>query len=201
MRLHHHPNSTFARRVRIAALEKGIPLELVEIDMAHGEHRGEAYRRLNPYGRVPALEDGDFILIESTAILEYLEAKFPELPLVPREPKDRARVHMHVKLCDLEVGIHTPTLIFPARFIRREKWNLEAMSQARAQAQQHFDLLDRQLGDREWLVADRFTLAEVCYAPFVQFFDVLELSPSPRVRAWAERILARPSARATMPSR
>src|SRR5690242_4569995 len=142
MRLHYHPNSTFARRVRIAALEKGIPLELVEVDMGKGAHRGEAYRALNPYGRVPALEDDGFVLIESTAIPEYLEAKLPAPPLVPAEPKARAQVAMHVKLCDLEIGVHTRSLIFPSRFVAREKWNLEEMAKAREGVQRNLDLLD-----------------------------------------------------------
>ena len=201
MRLHYHPNSTFARRVRIACLEKGVPLELVEVDMAHGAHRGEEYRRLNPYGRVPTLEDDGFLLIESTAILEYIEQKHPTPPLVPADPKGRALVAMHEKLCDLEVGIHTRTLVFPARFVSPEKWNRDEMAAARQAMQAHYDVLDRQLGDRQWLVADRFTLAEVCYAPFVQFFEVLGIQPSQRIRAWAERILERPSARATVPTR
>jgi glutathione S-transferase len=201
MRLHHHPNSTFSRRVRIACHEKGLPLDLVQLDFAGGEHRSARYRQLNPYGRVPTLEDEGFVLFESTAILEYLEAKHPDPPLVPADPKGRALVAMHAKLCDLEWGIHTRALIFPARFVSREKWNHEEMAKAREGVQAHLEMLDAQLGNREWLVADRFTLAEVAYAPFVQFFDVLELRPSPRLRAWAERILARPSARATTPTR
>ena len=123
LRLHHHPLSTFARRVRIALLEKGIPAELVEVDMVAGAHRGPAYRTLNPYGRVPTLEEDGFVLYESTAILEYLEATHPTPPLVPADARGRALVAMHVKLCDLQLTRQTGTIIFPKRFLPRERWD------------------------------------------------------------------------------
>jgi glutathione S-transferase len=63
--------------VRIALLEKNIPCELIEVDMMALAHRYPAYLALNPYGRVPTLEEDGFILYESTAILEYLEATHP----------------------------------------------------------------------------------------------------------------------------
>ncbi len=56
---------------------------------------------LNPYGRVPTLEEDGFVLFESTAILNYLEATRPTPPLVPADTRNRALVDMHMKLCDL----------------------------------------------------------------------------------------------------
>ena len=80
LKVHYHPLSTFARRVRIALIEKGIEADLVEVDMAASVHRSPAYLALNPYGRVPTLEEEGFILYESTAILDYLEAMYPTPP-------------------------------------------------------------------------------------------------------------------------
>ena len=85
LKLHYHPFSTYSRRVRIALIEKGIGAELVEVDMARGAHRQPEYQKLNPYGRVPTLEEDGFVLYESTAILEYLEATHPSPPLVPAD--------------------------------------------------------------------------------------------------------------------
>ena len=62
LKLHYHPFSTFARRVRIALLEKDIPAELIEVDMVARAHRGPAYLALNPYGRVPTLEEDGFVV-------------------------------------------------------------------------------------------------------------------------------------------
>jgi glutathione S-transferase len=201
MRLYSHPNSTFSRRVRMALLEKQVDCEIHDLDFKGGEHRSAAYLALNPYGRMPTLEDGGFVLYESTAILEYLEAKHPAPPLLPSGARERALCAMHIKLCDLEIGVHTRALIFPSRFLPREKWDLPAMEAAREQIRKYLDVVERQLGDREWLVGDRYSLADLCVTPFAQFWEVLGIAPPPKVAAWTERLLARPSAQATRPSR
>ncbi len=201
MRLHHHPNSTFSRRVRIALLEKRIPFELVEVDFANRAHKAPAFLAMNPYGRLPVLEDDGFFLYESTAILEYLEAKHPAPPLVPKDPRERGRCAMHVKLCDLEIGVHGRTLVFPSRFIPKERWDVPAMDAARAAIARHLDILDGQLEGRAWLAGDAYSLAEVCYTQFVEFFPIIGVTPPPRVAEWGARLLERPSAVATKPSR
>ena len=122
LKLYYHPLSTFARRVRIALIEKSIDAELVEVDMPAGAHKGPEYRALNPYGRVPTIDDDGFILYESTAILEYLEATRPAPALVPADPQGRALVAMHMKLCDLQLGRPTGTIIFPKRFLPPQRW-------------------------------------------------------------------------------
>jgi glutathione S-transferase len=201
MRLHYHPRSTFSRRVRIALLEKGLEAELVALDIRGGEHKSPAYLAKNPYGRVPTLEDGDLVLYESTAILEYLEALHPTPALVPADARGRALVHMHVKLCDLELGIHTASLIFPTRFVPPAQWDVPAMDKARALLQKHLAIVEDTLGDREWMVADRYTLVEVAYTPLVQFLPLYRVDVGPRVQGWVDRMLARPSAVATKPDR
>lgn len=195
LRLHYHPLSSFSQRVRIAAHEKGIALELVELDFMAKEHRAPPFLAKNPWGRVPVLEHDGFRLLESTAILEYLEALHPSPPLLPADLQGRATVAMHMKLCDIEVGAHSGALVFPTRFLPRERWKPEPMAHARAAIERHFANLDGMLGDRTWLLGDQFTLADVCYAPLVRFLDELEVKATPRIRAWSERILARPSVR------
>jgi glutathione S-transferase len=71
LKLYYHPLSTFSRRVLIAFAEKQIPHELAVVDMAARRHREQPYLSLNPYGRVPTLEEDRFVLFESTAILNY----------------------------------------------------------------------------------------------------------------------------------
>src|SRR5277367_4998190 len=101
LKLYYHPLSTFTRRVHLALIEKKIPFETVEIDMAAREHRAPAYRAINPFGRLPTIEEDGFVLYESTAILNYLEARHPAPPLVPEDVRGRALVDMHMKLCDI----------------------------------------------------------------------------------------------------
>jgi glutathione S-transferase len=201
LRLYHHPLSTFTRRVRIALLEKHIAAELVEVDLAAREHRGPKYLALNPYGRVPTLQDGDFVLYESTAILEYLEATHPEPALAPADPQGRALVSMHMKLCDLQMSRHTGTIIFAKRFLPRDRWDEPAMAQAKREIEKHLGILEMQLQGTEYLVANCYTLAEVCYTPFVDFLPLMEINPPPGVAAWVARMLGRASAQATRPPR
>ena len=200
LKLHYHPLSTYSRRVRIALIEKGLAADLIELDMAKGAHRELAYLALNPYGRVPTLEEDGFVLYESTAILEYLEATHPSPPLVPADARGRALVAMHVKLCDIQLARQTGIIIFPKRFLPKDRWDEGAMAQAKKEIEKHLAIVERQIGDREWMVGDRYSLVEVCYTPFVEFLPLMEVTPPPAVARWVARMLERPSARETKPS-
>lgn len=200
LKLYSHPLSTYARRVAIALIEKAIPCETVMVDMRSGEHRRPEYLAINPYARVPAIVDGDFVLYESAAILRYIEATHPQPALVPEDPRGRALVDMHMTLCDVQFTRHAGGILFPKRFLPRERWDEQAMAHAKEEIEKHFVILERQLGDHEYLVGDRYTLADVCYTPFLEFLRLFEAKVSPGIAAWAERLLTRPSAVATRPS-
>jgi glutathione S-transferase len=206
MQLYYHPLSTFSRRVRIQLREKGREVDEIVVDMGKREHKGAAYRELNPYARVPTLvergRDGrsDFVLYESSAIMEYLESLFPTPALVPSDTRGRALVTMHIKLCDLQFAVHTDALIFPRRFLPRERWDLPAQQRAIDAIAKHLALLEQQLSGKQYLVAEAYSLAEVAYTPFVAFLPLLELTPPPHVADWIERISNRPSALATRPN-
>jgi glutathione S-transferase len=201
IKLHYHPLSTYSRRVRIALAEKQIPHELVLVDLAARRHREPPYLSLNPYGRVPTLEEDGFVLFESTAILDYLEATHPRPALVPADARGRALVDMHMKLCDLQLTRYAGTIIFPKRFLPKDKWNNAAMAEAKAEIEKHFAILDKQLAGKTYLVAEQFSLAEVCYTPFLEFLPLMEISPPSAVAAWSERLLKRASAVATRPEK
>ncbi len=194
LKLHSHPFSTFGRRVQIALKEKSIPCEQVLVDMVARKHREPDYLALNPYSRVPTLIDGDLVLYESTAILNYLEARFPEPSLLPADAKGRALVDMHMKLCDLQFTRQAGTIIFPKRFLPKERWDEKLFAQMRVDIDKHLAILDRQLGDNEYMVANKYSLVEVCYTPFMVFLDLIEVTPPPRIAEWSKRILSRESA-------
>ena len=200
IKLHYHPFSTFARRVRIALIEKGIPAELVEVDMVARAHKGPAYLALNPYGRVPTLEEDGFVLYESTSILEYLEATHPTPPLLPADVRGRALAAMHMKLCDIQLARQTGVIIFPKRFLPKDRWDEKAMAQAKKEIEMHLGILEPQLQGKQYLIGDRYGLVEVCYTPFVEFLPLMEITPPPAVAAWVTRMLERPSAKDTRPS-
>ena len=111
--------------------------------MAARRHREQPYLSLNPYGRVPTLEDDGFVLFESTAILNYLETT-----------------------CDLQFARQAGTIVFPKRFLPKERWNNAAMAEARAEIEKHLAILEKHLAGRNYLVAEQFSLADLCYAPY-----------------------------------
>ena len=201
LRLYFHPASTYARRVRIALLEKGIAFEPVVLDMAARAHRAPDYLALNPYGRVPTIDDDGFVLYESAAILQYLEATRPAPALTPPDARGRARVDMHLRLCDLQMARPAGIIIFPKRFLPPERWDRAAMAQAKADIEKHLAIVERTLGQQSFLVGDAYTLADIAYTPFLQFLPLMEIEPPPRVAAWRARLLDRPTAMATAPER
>jgi glutathione S-transferase len=169
--------------------------------MVARKHREPDYLALNPYSRVPTLIDGDLVLYESTAILNYLEARFPEPSLLPADAKGRALVDMHMKLCDLQFTRQAGTIIFPKRFLPKERWDEKLFAQMRVDIDKHLAILDRQLGDNEYMVANKYSLVEVCYTPFMAFLDLIEVTPPPRIAEWSKRILSRESAKQTASER
>jgi len=93
MKLYMNPLSPNVRRVRLTAAMLDIPLEETLVDFAAGAHKRPEYLALNPNGAVPTLVDGDFVLTESRAIMQYLASKKPESVLLPRDEQARADVN------------------------------------------------------------------------------------------------------------
>lgn len=103
MKLYNFFRSGTSHRLRIALNLKGIEYEYVPVDLRTDEHLGAAFKAVNPQALVPALVDGDLTLIQSPAIIEWLEERHPEPPLLPSNPEDRARVRAMAAIvgCDI----------------------------------------------------------------------------------------------------
>ena len=103
MQLHNFFRSGTSHRLRIALNLKGIDYDYVPVDLRTEEHLGAGFRALNPQGLVPALVDGDRTLMQSPAIIEWLEERYPTPPLLPSDPDDRARVRALAAIvgCDI----------------------------------------------------------------------------------------------------
>ncbi|HEX8528078.1 maleylacetoacetate isomerase [Allosphingosinicella sp.] len=101
--LHDYWRSSASYRVRIALHLKGVEFDRVPIDLTAGEQKADDYRSLNPQGFVPLLEMDGKRLVQSLAIIDYLEAARPDPPLLPADPADRAHVlaMAHVVACDI----------------------------------------------------------------------------------------------------
>ena len=201
LRLHWHPFSIIPRRVRILLREKAIAHEEVEIDVYRGAHRGPEFRRLNPFAQIPVLEDGELVLCESIAILEYLEERFPEPRFLAADVAVRAITRQFMLWSgDYFVGAWEAWM---APAIRpNEPVDHAARRKARDDVALHLDVLERRLAGRDWLV-DGYSLADICYAPLVTVFERVGfgelVDARPAVTAWIARLLERPAVRDTAP--
>lgn len=180
--------------------EKGIACEEVVVDLPGGALREPAFRRLNPFGQVPVLEDGEVIIYESLAILEYLEERHPSPPLLPADPAGRAQARQLM----LASGdyLAPPFKRWLARlFTPREQWDVADQERAREEIGAHLDVLAGVLGDHAYLLGDMLTLADVAYAPLVCEMGAVQLdevlAARPAVAAWVERLRGRPAVRST----
>lgn len=103
MRLYSYWRSSAAYRVRIALVLKGLSFETAAIELRRGDQHGAAYRQINPQGLVPFLVDDEVALGQSLAILEYLEERYPDVPLLPAARGERALVRQLAAIvaCDI----------------------------------------------------------------------------------------------------
>jgi glutathione S-transferase len=132
--------------------------------------------------------------------MQYLEATHPQPALTPADAKSRALVDMHLRLCDAQMAQPTGTIIFPKRFMPKERWDLAAIEAAQKAIARHLAIVQRQLGNNDYLVGNAYSLADIAYIPFVEFLPLMEITPPPAVAAWRERLLARPSSIETRPA-
>jgi glutathione S-transferase len=201
IRLHWHPFSIVPRRVRILLREKRIPHEEVEIDVLSRAHKGPEFRRLNPFGQIPVLEDGDLVVCESVAILEYLEERFPEPRLLAADAATRALTRQFMLWSGDYFFAQWETWMRPA-FNPGAAVDGPAREKARDDIAMHLDVVERRLAGRDWLV-EGYSLADVCYAPLVTVFDRVGLGDlvevRPAVAGWVRRLRERPAVRDTAP--
>ena len=191
--------SPFVRKVLVFAAEKGI--ELPVKGLVVGSEDPE-FRAASPFGKMPALRDGDFTVADSSAIVAYLDALHPEPNLIPTKPKARARCVWFEEFADtivMECGrrIFFNRIVSPM-FLGREG-DLQAADRAeREQLPPLLDYLEGQVSESLFLVEDRFTLADIAVAsPFLNVIHHLEIAIDPtrypRLTAYLQTILARPS--------
>ena len=189
-RLYTYFRSGAAHRVRIALALKGVAYESLPVHLVRGggEHLTPAFRALNPQARVPVLElPGGDVLIQSSAILEYLEEIFPKPSMLPMDPVARAKVRGVAAIIGCDV--HPLNNVAVLNALRRSGLDDAAVSAWIAQwITQGFTAVEQLIGEQEWCFGSVPGLADVYLLPQVysaRRFKVA-LDPFPRISRVAE---------------
>jgi glutathione S-transferase len=201
MKLYYHPASTTSRPIVLFATESRIPLEMQVVDLFTGEHYQPPFETINPNHLVPVLEDGNFRLTESSAILKYLADK-TNSPLYPKDLQQRARVNermdwVNTQLCrDFAYGFVYPQ-IFPSHKRRSDEAQQATLQWGQERAQGWLKVLnDNILGPgNNYVCGDAMTIADYYAAAFVSLGEATgsTFASYPNIRRWLARMKALPS--------
>ncbi len=196
--LYHLPISFNSRRVWVALLEKGLSFDLVELQLDGDQFQPE-FLALNPLHHIPVLVDQGFRVVESLAILDYLEAQYPTPPLRPQTAQERAIVRMVELVTVNELIPATRPLILQVMGIATSE--PEKLEQAKRQAATVLSWFEALLGDRPYFGSDTLTLADIVAGTVVYRLPQkgVALTAYPRLQAWCDRLTQRPSWQVTEP--
>ncbi len=191
LKLYYARSSVYSRPVWLALLEKQLPFQLIPVDLS-GEQFEPEFLALNPFSHVPVLVDGDFRVIESLAILDYLEARYPDPPLLPSNAIALAKVRMVQMVALNELLPAVIKLLVHDEGSSEESANLEY---ARLRAINTLSFLENLLGDSTYFAGEQLTLAEIVAGTLVYRMPSLgiALTSYPRLNGWSERLLLRPT--------
>jgi len=194
------------RRARILLAEKGVAHETVQVDLRQGEQLGEAYRRINPQCTVPALRtDEGLLLTDNAAIAAYLEARFPEPALLGGTPAEKAEIaswNWRIEFEGLMAIAEAMRNSAPAMANRALPGPVdyaqipELAQRGLTRLQQFLVALNARLEDRDFIAAERFSIADITAVVAVDFARVVRVRPGeqhPHLLRWREAMAQRPA--------
>ncbi|MCZ8156242.1 MAG: glutathione S-transferase family protein [Leptospira sp.] len=191
LQLYSHPGSTYTHRVHIFLKYKSIPYEVIHVALDKLENRKKPFLEINPYAKVPVLLDGDFLLSESSAIMRYIEEKYPDvMPTIPRDLQSRARMNQFASQCETEFCIPGSVVYFAKKFIKEEKWDLNKMKESDKKVSRHLAILDGLIGENDYLIENTFGFVDILYAPFIFNMKYLDVEVPANVERWVKNVLS-----------
>ena len=143
---------------------------------------------LNPYGKVPVLVEDDGVIYESAIINEYLEEKYPQVPLMPSDPMQRSRARIWIDYCNTR-------LQQAAGYIAHD----HEVEKSKEKLRGYLETLNQEMRDKEF-IAGNYSLEDITYIPFfcrLQRYQTTIGDDLSQLKAWMERLLARPIVKAT----
>ncbi len=198
LKFYYAPISANSRRVWITLLEKQIPFQPIIVDL-DGEQFQAEFTAINPLQRVPAIVDNQLRIIESLAILDYLEAKYPIPELMPKELDELAisRMISMVSVTELQ-----PAAITLTKQLMELEIDPTSVKKARQRAISILQFFEETIRDRLYFTGNTFTVADIVagtLVPSASMFGI-SLDPYPGLTAWIERLSQRDSFRQTAPT-
>ena len=197
------------RRTRILAAEKGIDLDIEQVDLRNGGQMSDEFKAINPRCTVPALVlDSGLVLTENLAIATYFEEIKPEPPMMGTTAEEKANVMMWQARIEQEglmavaEAFRNTSPGFAGRAITGQNGfeQIAELAERGLARFQHFcPMLEKQLGDNQFLLGDQITLVDVTAYTVIDFSGWIKQAipdDCPKLKAWHERMAARPSAKA-----
>ena len=199
LKLYDFKSSPNCQRVKVVLAEKNLPYEIVPIDLRKQEQKTPEYLKLNPYGKVPVLTDDTTVLYESLVINEYLEEKYPNPPLMPKDlgKKAKARILVDYGMAHFDS---------PYQKLRMEltkdpkEQNQQVIDSAKSDLKKLLQRFENEIGDQQYLMGD-FSLVDADLIPRftrLEGFGILPDPSLPRLGKYMERMKARPSVKAIL---
>lgn len=194
LRVYGHPLASFYWKALIAIYERGVPFEFLMVDAEHPENQ-EAVRRFSPTGQFPVLIDADNVVIESAAIIDYLDLRHGEGP--PLIPADR-RAAIDARQMDavFDDYVQAPLTRMVLNAIRKpDERDPLAETEAKQALDKSYAFLDRWMTGRDWAAAGAFTIADCAAAPALFYAHWGYAIPErlTALRAYRARLMQRPS--------
>jgi glutathione S-transferase len=194
------------RRARILLAEKGIAHATVQVDLRTHEQLTDAFRAINPQCTVPALKaDDGLVLTDNASITAYLEAQFPNPPLLGSTPAEKAEIaswHWRVEFEGLLAIAEVLRNSAPAMVNRALPGPVdyaqipELAQRGLSRVQQFFDMLDKHLEGRDFIAAEQFSIVDITAVVAVDFARVVRVKPGEQhvnLRRWRDAMAFRPS--------
>ncbi|HXN31343.1 MAG TPA: glutathione S-transferase N-terminal domain-containing protein [Polyangiaceae bacterium] len=199
MKIYGHPMSTCTRKVLATLHEKKASFEIVPVDLTTGAHKRPEHLARQPFGQIPVIDDGDFRLYESRAIIRYLDQVLPGATLTPSDPKGRGLMEQWISVETSNFTPHAMTIIYQLFFgpMRGAQPDPAKVEEGRTKLAKSVEVLDRQLAGGPYLLGERFSLADICYMPYFEYLTQTAakdaLLDHANVAAWWKRTSERES--------
>ena len=197
MKVFGFPVSPFVRKVHLAAAEKGLEIETVQFD---SRNPPAEFLTASPFRKIPALQDGDFTLADSTGIVTYLEAQHPAPALLPADPRARGKAIWFEEFADTILTPAGGKIVFN-RFVGPKLMGVPGDEEAALQGERDIapilDWLNGAVPAKGWLAGEAFSVGDIAVASVLRTMGYVGMAPDaakhPATAAWYGRVTARPA--------